>query len=171
VEDAGLGYHYDTHWLDVATGQTEPIPRFDDMQQFWLAPGASKAVVITSDRSNMLAVYDLTSGQETLVNGSMIGFPSEGIPRRQVAISPDGARFYWADASDEPALIYQANMDGSGLTKLGSVPSLFVWLSGDGKAAYVRAGVPAPVGITDLVTGETVEVGEGFATLAWRPLR
>jgi hypothetical protein len=169
VEDAGLGYYYDAYWLDVATGQTEPIPRFDDMRQFWLSPDVSRAVVITEDRSNMLAVYDLASGQETPVKGSVIGFPSEGIPTRQLAISPDGAQFYWADASDQPAVIYRANMDGTGLTNVGSVPSLFVWLSGDGKAAYVRPGVPAPVGIADLATGKTVEVGNGFAALAWRP--
>jgi WD40 repeat protein len=170
VEDAGLGSNYDAHWLDLGTGETEPVPRFDDMHQFWLSPDASKAVVITPDRANMLAIYDLHTREEKPIAGSVIGFPSEGIPSRQLVISSDGARFYWAEASDQPAMIYRANMDGSGLTNVGSAPSLFVWLSGDGKAAYVRVGAPAPIGIVDTNTGTSVEVAEGFGPLAWRPI-
>ncbi|MCH7999075.1 MAG: PD40 domain-containing protein [Chloroflexi bacterium] len=168
VEDAGLGLNYDAHWLNIITGETDPITRFDDMAQFWLSLDASKAVVISPNTGAMLAVYDLQTGSETPIPDSVIGYPSHGIPARQFAFSPDGTQFYWADASQEPAVIYRANMDGSGLTRLGSVPSIFVTLSDEGLVAY-PLGEPPEVVVDDLQTGARAEVGEVLGvSVAWR---
>ena len=105
----------------------------------------------------------------------MIGFPGHGIPAGQIAFSPDDTLLYWADANPEPTVIYRANMDGSGLTRLGAVPSRFVTIAVDGKVAYPDAGVPGTIVVEDLEVGIRLEVGtgvkvhEGSVTMAWRP--
>jgi hypothetical protein len=60
-------------------------------------------------------------------------------------------------------------MDGSGLTRLGSLPSIFVTMSDDGLVAY-PLGEPPTVVVEDLQTGTRAEVGEaGGVSMAWRP--
>ena len=167
-------YSYDAHWLDLNSGQTQPIHRFDDSRQFWLAPDGGKAVVLAGPASReegggRLAIFDLETGVEQPIPGSGIGYPSEGIPFWQLAISADGTKFYWADASSSPTLIYRANMDGSGLTRLGTVPSVIAYVSGASLVAYPAAGKPATIIVEDLEAGIRAEVGEGFASMAWRP--
>ncbi len=176
VEDAGLGLNNDAHWLDLGTGETEPVPLFDDssliadLRQFWLSPDAKKAVLVEKGEAGpTLRIYDLETGEERPIPGSVIGYPSHGIPARQFAFSPDGTQIYWAEVAQEPAVIYRANMDGSGLTRLGTVPSVFVTIAGDGKVAYPAAGVPGTIVVEDPEVGTRVEVGEGFVTMAWRP--
>lgn len=104
--------------------------------------------------------------------GSVIRYPSHGIPAQHLAFSPDGTQLYWADVNP-PTVIYRANMDGTGLTRLGAVPSPFVTMAGDGRVAYLAADVPGTIVVEDLEVGTRVEVGEGFVTsfvtMAWRP--
>ncbi len=161
-------YSYDVHWLDLNSGQTQPIPRFDDAQ-FWLAPEARKAVVHpAAAEGSALAIYNLESGMEQPIPRSSMGYPGEGIPPRQLVISADGTKFYWADAA-ESTTIYRANMDGSGLTRLGTVPGPSVTMAGDGRIAYLAGKVPGTIVVEDLEVGTRVEAGEGFASMAWRP--
>jgi dipeptidyl aminopeptidase/acylaminoacyl peptidase len=170
VENTELDLNYDAHWLDLGTGETEPVPRFDDSRQFWLSPDAKKMIVVEKEEGGpTLRIYDLETGEERPIPDSVIGFPSHGIPAGQIAFSPGGTQLYWADANPEPTVIYRANMDGSGLTRLGAVPSRFVTIAGDGKVAYLAAGVPGTIVVEDLEVGTRVEVGEGFVTMAWRP--
>ncbi len=185
VESADLVTKYDAHWLDLGTGETEPVPRFDDssliadLRQFWFSPDAKKAVVVEKGEGGpRLRIYDLETGEERPIPGSVIGFPSHGIPALHFAFSPDGKQIYWADANPEPTVIYRANMDGSGLTRLGAVPSRFVTIAGDGKVAYaaggttnigVDTGVPGTIVVEDLEVGTRVEFGADFVTMAWRP--
>ncbi len=185
VEDAGLGLNNDAHWLDLGTGETEPVPLFDDssliadLRQFWLSPDAKKAVVVEKGEGGpTLRIYDLETGEERPIPDSVIGYPSHGIPARQFAFSPDGTQIYWAEVAQEPAVIYRANMDGSGLTRLGAVPSVFVWIAGDGKIAYHALADTAEVTsqtasgkiiVENLEAGTRTEVSEGFGWMAWRP--
>jgi len=183
---AALDYHdgqlvprYEAHWLNLETGDTTRIPRLDDFAEFWLSPDGRRAVLLAGPGSAEaggadLLIYDLQTGEERPILGSVISYPSEFIPRGQLAISADGTKLYWADASSGPSAIYQANMDGSGLTRLGTVPELFVTLSSDGLVAYAipgRDGVPATIVVEHLEAGTRTEVvGEGFP-MAWRPTR
>jgi WD40 repeat protein len=180
---AALNYHdgqlvprYEAHWLNLETDETKRIPRLDNFAEFWLSPDGRRAVLLAGAGTAAaggadLLIYDLETGEERPISGSVISYPSESIPPGQLAISADGTKLYWADASSGPSAIYQASMDGSGLTRLGTVPELFVTLSGDGLVAYAVPGhdeVPPTIVVEDLEAGTRTEVGEGFP-MAWRP--
>ena len=119
-----------------------------------------------------LAIYDLQTREERPIPGSAIGYPAEGIPRGQLTISPDVTKFYWASAFSGPTVIHRANMDGSGLTRLGTVSDIVVTLSGDGLVAYApgQEGVPPTIILEDLQAGTHTEVGEGSGAMGWRPI-
>lgn len=169
---------YDAHWLDINSGAMVPLPRFNDGAIFWLAPGGQKAVVVTNFLDEQaggfsLAINDLESGREQLIPGSAIGYPSETIPRRNLAISPDGKKLYWLNAFSD-AVLYKANMDGAGLTRLGTIPDLLVTLSGDGLVAYRDFKKPLNskddiLVIEDPEAATRFEISEDFAEMAWRP--
>jgi len=180
---AALNYHdgqlvprYEAHWLSLETGETRRIPRLDDFAEFWLSPDGRTAVLLgdpgTAEAGGAeLVIYDLETGDERPIPGSSISYPSEFIPPGQLAISPDGTKLYWADPSSGPSAMYGADMDGSGPTRLGTVPSIFVTLSSDGLVAYAipgHDGIPPTIVVEDLEAGTRTEVGEGFP-MAWRP--
>ena len=188
IPEDSFNVHYQAYWLDLNTGQRKAVPRFDDAAQFWLSPDATKAVVLTGQWSEAaggipLAIYNLETGEEQPIPGSAISYPGEGIPPTHLAISTDGSKLYRANPHATTA-IFRANMDGSGLTKLGSVPSklgsvpsMGVKLSTNGLVAYRSpAGpgdVPSTIVAEDLESGAHAEiwVGEGFpsGTIVWRP--
>lgn len=166
---------YDAHWLDLDSGQVEPAPALN--RTHWFSTDGSKAVVVDRPSSQQdgrltLAIYDLATGEERTVSGSTIGFRGEGIPSHLLAVSQDGTRFYWADAGTLPAVIYRADMDGSNLTQLTTVPTFQVALSGDGLVAYVRldpSGSTSTLVVEDLEMGTRVELGDQPFTMDWRP--
>jgi WD40 repeat protein len=177
---AALNYHdgqlvprYEAHWLNLETGETRRIPRLDSFAEFWLSPDGRKAVLLAGPGTAQaggpsLAIYDLETEEEWPIPGSTISYPSEFIPPGQLAISSDGTKLYWADGSGD---IYQANMDSSGLTRMGTVPGPFVTLSSEGLVAYAIPGhdeVPPTIVVADLEAGTYTELGEGFV-MAWRP--
>ena len=171
VGDAAISY--EANWLDLQTGETERVPRFDDGASFWLAPGGAWALVTTVSRDGLgLAIYDLETGEEQIIERGTIGFPSEYIPEDQVAISGDGASIYWADASNVPAGVFYASRDERQARRLGAVPSLFVDVSTAEFAAYAGEGAnppDIPVVVADLRAGTSLEVGRGTTVMAWRP--
>lgn len=168
---------YEAAWLDLSTGETERVPRLDRGAQFWTSPDGTRAVVLAGQAERpqggaILGVYDLTAGQETVIQGSAIGYPSEGIPRWRVAISPAGDEFYWADLADGER-VYRASIDGSGLRNVADIQGNVIALSGDGLAAYW----PLPTGadrsnellfVEDMETGARTEI-EDARQAAWRP--
>jgi len=176
-EPAGELAKYEANWLDLDTGELERVPRLDDADQFWFSPDGQWAVVLARSQAGVgLAIFDPVTGEEKPIVGSSIGYPGEVIPPYQVAVSPDGSSIYWADAGETPAVIWRARADGSGLTRLGTVPSFFVAVSGHGKVAYLVPGPGGPdsggtVVIADLERETHTEVSEGFLDLgaaAWR---
>ena len=130
-ELGGTWITYEVNLLDVATGEMQRVPELDNYTEFWLSPDRATAIV-SSPRGPAIGVLDLASLQFTPIAGSVIGFPSDFIPQWQLAFSPDGSQIYWVDQSGwTPHAIYRANMDGTGLTKLGDVPGWFGAFSPD----------------------------------------
>ena len=170
---------YEAFWLDLRTGATEPIPRLNGPRQFWLSPDGKKAVLYSGKWNPKLGgfpliVYDLATGAEWEIPGSAISYPSEAIPVGQLAISGDSTQIYWANAraSGLNTNVCRANMNGSGLTLLGVVPSISVRLSGEGVAAFAThdpPGSPPRVQVKDFRNELTVEIPEARGGAIWRP--
>ena len=176
VHGGDSALQYDAHWLDLKTGATSPVPRFDNLAPFWLTADAKTAIVLsrTADHDAggaVLGTYNLETGEERPIPGAVIGYQSEEIPRWQVAVSADGQRVYWAHSGQgEGDALYRANIDGSGLTALGRVPGRVFAQSGDGLVAYLREGSsPGAIVVADLEAGTTADVAEGYAEMGWRP--
>lgn len=174
VRDCGITCLEDVSLLDLDSGELTRVPQLDNTTQFWVSPDGSKAAFLSGaaqrpEGGATISILDFATRHVTPVQDATIGFPSESVPSRQVAFSPDGTKFYWADATSEPAAIFRANIDGSGLTRLGSVPSIFVTLSDEGLVAY-PLGEPPKVVVADLQTGARAEVGEALGvSMARRP--
>ena len=70
--------------------------------------------------------------------------------------------------------MYRARVDGTGLERLGTFPTVAVTFSPDlSRVAYRdqaagAAGAAGPIRIVDLATGQTAEV-PGQGAFAWRP--
>lgn len=179
VEDAELGWSYDAHWLNLSTGVIEPLPRFDDGIQFWLSPDDGTAVLLAG-RANReeggatLSVYDLGTGEELPIRGSVIGGGSEGIFPTNVMFSRDGSEVFWVDAPDNTASVYRANVVGAGPVQLATIPGLGAALSQSvDYLAYLRPdpdGTSGTIVIEDLAKATRVEVGHADGgVMAWRP--
>lgn len=133
---------FQANWYNLSAGATGRAPRFDNGQQFWIV-SPDKAVVLTgqSDRKEggaTLGVYDLSTGNEVTLAGLAIRYPSEGIPRGNVQVSPFGNRFVWADGLS-PAVISEAALDGSLATRLDEVAGFVQGLTWDGLVLYMTA--------------------------------
>jgi hypothetical protein len=88
-------------------------PAVDNVSTAWVSPDGSKMIVITDQRDPNgsapgMAVYDFAQDLAVVIKDGYIGYPSEGIPRHQLAFSPDGASIYWANAAGTPASVWQA---------------------------------------------------------------
>jgi Tol biopolymer transport system component len=122
---------YEANLLDPSTSQMTRVAELDNYAEFWLSPDRETAVV-SSPTGPGLGIFDLSSLRFTPIVDSVIRFPSEFIPQSQLAFSSDGSQIYWADQGGRaPHAIYRANIDGTGLTKIGEVPGWFVGFSPD----------------------------------------
>lgn len=168
-------YNYETYWLDLSTGETEPIPRLDAPRQFWLSLDGTKTVLLAEEyipeRSGFpLMVYDLTTGEEWEIPDSAIGYPAEYIPYDRLAISVDSKIVYWVTSNGN---IYRADLDGSGTALLGTVPSDDVAMSQEGIVAYALRDADQNVTIVlrDFATDTSIELEIGRWTgqvlMAW----
>jgi len=194
-------YEYDANWLNPDTGQAEPVPRLNNDVGVWPTMDGKRAVVTAprcahaSESGLPLSIYDFGTGQEMPIPGSSAGVhyqdSGSSIYPEWLTISEDSSKLYWllywVTAGDKPVAlasdVYRANMDGSGLIKLAPLPlgGLFgldlcrfgLALSGDGLAAVYQGECPGvgKIVVQDLETGARVEVGEGFGSLGWHPLR
>jgi WD40 repeat protein len=167
LKETQLGMTYTAYLVNMATGESRLFRDLD--RPFWLFPDRQRAVVVNTDGERYMAVYDLTTGQESRVTGGNVAQPSEGIPRGSVAISQDGATFYGADGTNRPTTIYMCDVQSLECTVLGTVPGLLVAISGGGLVAYLTpGGVPEMLSIADLRTGRTVEIALAYH-MAWWP--
>lgn len=151
---------YEAYFYNFATGAFSRVQRFDDQHQFWLAPSVNKAIVLGPQIPQkdglglQLAVYDITSGEETPLAGLAIAYGSSSIPPGNVVVSPLGDRFIWADYTTEVA-VSQSALDGSHATLLDRLKGAEItYLSPDGLVLY-STGPDGPPGLTirDLLTG------------------
>lgn len=150
---------YEANFYNLTTGTTARVQRFDDQQQFWMAPSVNKAVVLGGQITRkegpgvQLAIYDISSGAETPLAGLAIAYGSSGIPPRNIVVSPAGDRLIWADGTVEVA-VWQAALDGSHAVLLGRLKGEILSISSDGLVLY-SAGPEGPRGLTirDLLSG------------------
>ncbi|HSP56582.1 MAG TPA: hypothetical protein VLS25_13455 [Dehalococcoidia bacterium] len=117
-----------------------------------------------------MAVYDFATAQETDIKDGYIGYPSQGIPRHQLAFSPDGASIYWVNAGSS---VWQAPLDAPQATKLGELRSLFAAISPRGLVAFSEeiplGGKLGTLVIEDVAANTRVEIGRAPLSFAWRP--
>jgi hypothetical protein len=109
VRECGITCLEDVSLLDLDSGRLTRVPQLDDSAQFWPSPDGSRAIFLggggPGEGGNAMAILDFASLNVTPIEGATIGYPSHGIPSRQMAFSTDGTKFYWADAGSEPAVI------------------------------------------------------------------
>jgi len=167
-------YTYETHLLNIETGESTSAPYFDG-KRFWVSPGGDRVVVLTGTGSEDvgLAVYDVATGIETPVQSVGISYPSEGIPNRSISFSKDGTKFFAASAqSAGPTTIFTCAIEASGCEVFGSVPGVLLTISDEGFVAYLTpGGIPETLHIADLATGATATLGLAHPNFAWRPTR
>jgi hypothetical protein len=173
----GIALVNDAFLLDVTSGARKAIPALSNHRQFWRTDDPDKLVVLTYTTDLGLTLLDISTQRETPIVGSSIHYPSEGIPANQVAV--DGERIYWFDATGAPSAWYVANIDGSGLKKLGEVEGYFFNFSPS--ASFIV--FPRPNGVVDPTPGagqselvvstidsaRSVNLGPVAFGLAWRP--
>ncbi len=152
---------YEANFYNLATGASARVPRFDDQRQFWLAPPATKAIVLDGPAGRkdapgtQLAVYDIASGAETILTGWAISYGSESIPHQNIVVSPgDSDGFIWADYGVQGLAILQGAPDGSHATLLDRLGGEIRSISADGLVLY-SPGPGGPPGLTirDLLSG------------------
>jgi len=163
---------YEANLLEPATGQMTRVPELDNYTEFWLSPDRGTAVV-SSPRGPGLGILDLTSLQFTPVVDSVIGYPSEFIPQSQLAFSSDGSQIYWADQGGwAPRATYKANIDGTGLKKIGEVPGWFVGFSPDltRMLYFPSSGTPGGLWLANIDGSDPRLVVEKASDAVWRPL-
>ncbi|MCH8814731.1 MAG: hypothetical protein IH957_06480 [Chloroflexi bacterium] len=174
-----LGVTFRAQVADAGTGASEPLPRFDNVLEFWVSPDGAKAIVLTewSTEHNGIgmAVYDFATGRETEIEGGYIGFPSEHIPDSQLAFSRDGSMIYWGNATDvSSAPFWRALVleDVPIAVELARLP----WtgpVSPEGRVAYFDLTSDAERSlflVADLITGTKVEIdiNSSKSEVAWR---
>ena len=159
---------YEANWLDLASGDTEPIPRLDCCVHFLVFPDGQRAVLLRSlpGPIGLVSVYEFGTGVETEIENSSAGYDSEIIPPRQISISRDGSAVFWADAGGGgPATIWTADSNGTGLRQLGTVPSTLVAVSPRGHVAYVER----PTGLQHLACSSLTSIPRLKNTSVRRP--
>jgi len=150
---------YEASFYNITTGATLRVQRFDNQQQFWLAPPANRAIVLDGPANRKdapgvrLAVYDIASGAETAL-GWGISYGAESIPRRNIVVSPgESDGFIWADFTTG-IQIAEGAPDGSHATLLDRLQGEIYSMSSDALVLYSPpAGGPAGLSIRDLVSG------------------
>jgi len=169
-ELGGTVVTYEANLLDPASGQMTRVPELDNYAEFWLSPDRATAIV-SSPTGPAIGVLDLASLQFTPIAGSVIGYPSEFIPQWQLAFSPDGSQVYWVDQSGwTPHAIYRANMDGTGLTKLGEVPGWFGAFSPDlTRVLYRGPDTGRDLWIADIDGSDARLLAENASDPIWLP--
>lgn len=162
---------YEANLLDPATAQMTRVPELDNYTEFWLSPDRGMAVV-SSPRGPGLGILNLSNLQFTPIVGSVIGFPSDFIPQSQLAFSPDGSQIYWADQGGwAPHATYKANIDGTGLTKIGEVPGWFVGFSPDltRMLYFPSSGTPGGLWLANIDGSDARLLAEDASDAAWLP--
>lgn len=179
LEFGGFDFLFDAYLHDVS-GASEPMPRFDNQREFWVAPDGATAIVLTEwdeERSGFrMAVYEFGTGEETDIEGSAIGYPSEHIPDAQLAFSPDASTIYWTNANEEDPALWRASTAGGPAQLVASIGTSFAVVSPGGRVAY-WGQPPEPdapetgqdvLTIEDAVGGGRVAITRGSGVLAWR---
>ena len=92
---------YEVNLLETTTGELTRLSVLDSYTQFWISPDGEKAVYTIPGFAPVeggtvpgLGVLDLTTGESASIPGSIITFPSEGIPIHFVQFSPDNEFVY-----------------------------------------------------------------------------
>jgi hypothetical protein len=180
-EFSDVGVRFGAHLADVVTGDSEPLPRFDNVLNFWVGPEGARAIVLTEwsieHSSTGMAVLDFATGQETEISRGYISYGSDHIPERLLAFSKDGSTIYWGnptDVSDVPFWRASVLADAPVAVELARLPG-FGSVSPGGRVAYF--GLERDNGglaflVADLLTGTTVgvPVPPSKAEVAWRTL-
>jgi hypothetical protein len=167
---------FEAHLVELASGESTAFPEFDNARALWASPDGARMIVQTDQRDPNgsapgMAVYDFARGQVSAIDGGYIGYPSDFIPHRQLAFSPDSGSIYWANAADAPASVWTATLGDPVAERLGEVNSLFVAVSPLGRVAGLGPSQEAALGtitIDDLAAGTRVEVSRGSGPFAWR---
>ena len=171
-----LALAFKAHLVNVVSGESTALPEFDDAAALWVSPNGAKMVLYThpSGSAPGMAVYDFATTLTTVIEGGHIGYPSEFIPRWQLAFSPDSATVYWANAGDAPPSIWEARLDAPEATRLGEIDSPFpvAVVSPLGRVSGLTR-IPNSVWIStvviqDLSAATPVEIGRGLGPFAWR---
>jgi DNA-binding CsgD family transcriptional regulator len=172
---------YEAWELSLADGTQQRLPRFDEAPlQFWNSPAGDTVVLPVPPQGEggpgaSVAVLDLASGLETIIDGARIGYPSEGIPRMLLAYTTDASAIYWANAADSPVSIWRADLHEMRAVRVGDVGSIFTWMSPEGRAASLRQASDVfnydrVQPITIWSADGSVAVGSGSLPLGWRPV-
>ena len=169
-QEQEFGVAYVANLLDLASGQMTRVPELDNYAEFWLSPDRATAVLLTTGPS--LAILDLSSLGFTPIVGSVIGFPSDFIPQRQLAFSPDGSQIYWVDQGGwAPRAIYKANIDGTGLAEVARLPGWFGAFSPDLTRVlyFVQPDARQNLWIANIDGSEARLLAENASDAAWLP--
>lgn len=168
---------YDGNLVDLATGQLSPIPELNSQSAsldrgLWLLPDQSKVVVLRREGGD-IGILDLATLRVAVIEGSVVSYPSEGIPFMHIVFSQDGSQIAWADVSGAPeATIYRARSDGTERVELATLAAGSVAFSPDlTRVAYivpVDGGPETTLWTANIDGSEAVEIGPG-ASPVWRP--
>ncbi len=171
---------FETSTWNVDTDAVERLPGLDydgaeglRHQQAWLLPDATRALVIVprNEYPLGLAVIDIDTGEITEITGSKIGYPSEGVPPRNIWLSNDGVHLWWAEVSTG-TLLQRTALDNLEAQDMGHRNGYPMSVSGDARAIAFASALGSS---TELVvenfdgSGRTVLSGDLNTPFTWRP--
>jgi len=172
-QQGGNRVGYETSLLEVGNGGLTRVPELDSTQ-FWVSPDSWAIAFLArqpgAGASTMLSVLDLATRRVSPVEGSAIGFPSEGIPVQHVNWSADGAKIFFVDVRLETK-VWTASRDGTGLTNLGTIGGMGASFSPDGtKVAYTDFKPKLPnVVVANADGSEPNVLADAGWPVAWQP--
>jgi Tol biopolymer transport system component len=176
-EVPGLYATYGANLLDLATHELKPVPQLDNDAQFWPSPDGQTVAFFTHEAGAAISLLDLATGAVSPIP-SAVPHLREWIPPDHMAFSPDGSQLFWADLpipaeEPHPSVIYRADVDGGGMTKIGEIESVEIRFSPDRtKVLYNGAGTgdDRALWVANIDGSEARRVAESAWPAAWRPL-
>jgi hypothetical protein len=144
-------------------------PELDRGRQLWLSPDRETIAFLTPELA--VSLLDIASGEVRPIEGSHLGYPSDGIPPDNVRFTDDGSAIVWTD--DLPATINRADVVTATLQKLTTLPQL-AHISPDGErlvySVFDEASQTTTVYLADIDGSNSVELEQlGSANGTWRP--
>ena len=162
-----VGLEEGLHFLDLATGETEPVETGSDADAYgrWARKANLIAYESTRDSNPEIYVTDLDTGATTRLteNTHLDEWPSP---------SPDGTRVAWASGTEEDKNLWIMNSDGTQKRKITEgqlFGDAFPEWSPDGTQILLTVNRDDifVLELIDLESGAVTQLGEGAAP-SWR---